>query len=74
MRFREDNPEDLDRACALVAEWRAEHPEGTPAELVAAIGSQFHRDYPPVLRGVLCAVDRHLARGVTGTGRPEGDR
>jgi hypothetical protein len=66
MRFREDSPEDLARARAEVAVWRDHHPAGTGEELVAAIGGRFHRDYGPVLRAVLFAVDRHHARKVTG--------
>jgi hypothetical protein len=67
VRFREDNPEDLTRARAEVAAWRARHPAGTGEDLAAAIGHRFHRDYGPVLRAVLFAVDRHNARQVTGT-------
>lgn len=66
MRFREDNPEDLARARAEVAAWRAQHRAGTGEELVAAIGHRFHPDYGPVLRAVLFGVDRHNARQVTG--------
>ena len=66
MRFREDNPADLDRARAAVAAWRDRNPGGTSEEMVAAIGCQFHRDYGVVLRAVLFAADRHRARQVTG--------
>jgi len=66
VRFREDNPEDLARARTEVADWRAGHPAGTGEELMAAIGHRYHRDYGPVLRAVLFAVDRHNAREVTG--------
>lgn len=34
---------------------------------MTAIGRRFHRDYGPVLRAVLFAVDRHNAQQVTGT-------
>jgi hypothetical protein len=63
VRFREDSPEDLDRARAAVAEWREQHPEGTAGQLVAALGGQFHPDYGPVLRGMLFAADRDRATG-----------
>jgi hypothetical protein len=66
VRFREDNPEDLDRARAAVAAWREQNPEGTAEQLVAAVGADFHRDYGPVLRAVLFAADRHRARAITG--------
>lgn len=66
MRFREDRPEDLDRARAAVADWRDRNPAGTCEELLAAIGHQFHQDYAVVLRAVLFTVDRHRARQVTG--------
>jgi hypothetical protein len=69
VRFREDNPEDLARARTEVAAWRAGHPAGTGEELVAALGHRFHRDYAPVLRAVLFAVDRHRAHQVTSPGR-----
>ena len=66
MRFRDEKTEDLARARAEVAAWRIQHHAGTSEELVAAIGHRFHRDYGPVLRAVLFAVDRHNARQVTG--------
>jgi len=66
VRFREDKPEDLDRARAAVAAWREQHPEGTADQLVADLGGQFHRDYGVVLRGVLFAVDSHAAKITTG--------
>ncbi len=62
MRYREDNPVDLDRARVAVAEWREAHPNSTADQLVADIGPQFHRGYAVVLRGVFfAAADR--ARG-----------
>jgi hypothetical protein len=66
VRFREDSPEDLDRARAAVAAWRDKNPEGTPEQLVTALGAAFHRDYSPVLRALLFATDRHRARAITG--------
>lgn len=66
MRFREGNPEDLDRARAAVATWRDQNPEGTPEQLVTALGAGFHRDYGPVLGALLFAADRHRARTITG--------
>ena len=65
MRFREDNPQDLARARAAVAAWRDQNPAGTAGQLTAALSGQFHPDYGPVLRAVLFAFDRHLAREVT---------
>jgi len=66
VRYREDNPADLDRARAAGATWRDQNPAGTEQDLMAAVGGQFHRDYGVVLRAVLFAVDRHRAREVTG--------
>jgi hypothetical protein len=66
VRFREDNPGDLDRARDAVADWRRHNPTGTDEELLAALGHRFHRDYGVVLRAVLFAVDRHRARQVIG--------
>jgi hypothetical protein len=68
MRFREDHPRNLDRARAAVAAWREENPAGTPEQLIAVLGSQFHRDYGVVLRGLLFAADRHRAREIRGLG------
>jgi hypothetical protein len=67
VRFRDDNPADLTRARTAVAAWRYRNPAGTAEDLISAIGHQFHRDYGIVLRAVLFAVDRHQARGITGT-------
>ncbi|MGA2828127.1 MAG: hypothetical protein ABSF03_18645 [Streptosporangiaceae bacterium] len=58
MRFREDKAADLERARAAVAQWREQHPAGTDEQLIAALGSQFHPDYGPVLRAVLFTLDR----------------
>jgi hypothetical protein len=63
VRFCED---DLARARAAVREWRAEHPEGTAAQLVDELGARFRPDWAPVLRAILFVVDRHAARMVTG--------
>ncbi len=71
MRFRENKPEDLDRARAEVAAWRERTPQGTADQLVAELGGRFHKDYGPLLRAVLFTVDRHAARTITGiTGAP----
>jgi hypothetical protein len=60
MRFREDNPEDLDRARTAVAQWRQQHPAGTQDQLLAALSPQFHPDYAPVLRAALFTHDRQI--------------
>jgi hypothetical protein len=74
MRFREDKPGDLDRARAAVGAWREQHPRGTAEQLVADLGSQFHPDYPVVLRAVLFAVDSHGAKITTGVSIAEAVR
>jgi hypothetical protein len=66
LRYREDTPGELARARAAVAAWRDRNPTGTVEEMLAATGRQFHQDYGVVLRAVLFAVDRRLARQVTG--------
>jgi hypothetical protein len=66
VRFREDNPRDLDRARAAVAAWRRQNPGGTTEQLVAEIGHLFRPDGGVVLRALLFAADRHNARGITG--------
>jgi len=74
MRFREDKPEDLDRARTAVAAWREQHPQGTDEQLVADLGGQFHPDYAVVLRAVLFAVDSHGAKITTGVSIAEAAR
>ena len=61
MRFREDDPADLERARAAVAQWREQHPAGSEDQLTAALGSQFHPDYGPVLRAMLFRFDEDHA-------------
>jgi hypothetical protein len=61
MRFREDKPEDLDRARVAVTAWREQHPAGTADQLTAALGPQFHPDYGPVLRALLFTLDRAVS-------------
>jgi hypothetical protein len=60
MRFREDHPEDLNRARTAVAQWREQNPAGTEDQLLAAFSPQFHPDYAPVLRAVLFTCDRQI--------------
>ena len=43
---------------AAVAQWREQNPAGTADELIAALGSQFHSEYGPVLRGTLFRYDQ----------------
>lgn len=74
MRYREDKPEDLDKARAAVAAWREQHPQGTAEDLVADLGGQFHPDYGPVLRAVLFAFDSHAAKITTGVSTAEAVR
>jgi hypothetical protein len=66
VRYREDKPEDLERARATVATWRGQHPQGTAEQLVADVGPNVHKGYGPVLRAVLFAVDSHEAKITTG--------
>jgi hypothetical protein len=66
VRFREDTASYQQRARAAVAQWRAEHPQGTPDQMIAAVGPAFDRDYGPALRAFLFVIDKHTARIVTG--------
>jgi hypothetical protein len=66
VRFREDKPEDLVRARAAVAAWREQHPQGTYDQLVADLGPGFHKDYGPVLRSVLFALESRNAKVTAG--------
>jgi len=72
MRFREDKAADRERARAAVAQWREQNPAGTEDQMIAALGSQFHPEYGPVLRAVLVTFDRHRARTLTGAGPAPG--
>jgi len=68
VRFREDKPEDLDRARAAVTQWREQHPDGTAEEMLADLGGRFHPDYGPVLRAVLFRTglrSAQVAAGIT---------
>lgn len=58
MRYREDSPAVLDKARGAVAAWRDKHPGGTEEQMLAAVGGDFHDDYPPVLRAVLFTTDQ----------------
>jgi hypothetical protein len=66
VRFREDKPEDLERARSSVTAWREQHPDRTAEQLVADLGGQFHPGYGPVLRAVLFTFDSHGAKITTG--------
>jgi len=66
VRFRDEKPGDLDSARVAVAAWREQHPDGTEAQLIAAVGPAFRPEWGIVLRSVLFAVDRHRARNITG--------
>jgi hypothetical protein len=66
VRFREDKPEDLERAREAVQEWRAANPKGTAGQMLAALAGQFHQDYGPVLRSVLFRTDLYDAKVTTG--------
>jgi hypothetical protein len=72
MRFSEDTPAVQARARAEVAAWREQHPDGTVEEMLAALGSRFHKDYGPALRSALFRADeqpdRHSTRTAPGTG------
>ncbi|MGH3193417.1 MAG: hypothetical protein ACRDPY_28350 [Streptosporangiaceae bacterium] len=62
MRFREDTPAEQARARAEVAAWREQNPDGTAGEMLAALGSGFHKDYGPFLRGALFRADEDRQR------------
>jgi hypothetical protein len=66
MRFREDTEDDRARARDAVRAWRDEHPDGSPEEMLAALGPQYHADYGPVLRAMLFRADLRDAKVTTG--------
>jgi len=75
VRFCDDTPQLLARARATVAAWREQYPQGTYDALIDDLGPGFPRDYEPVLRSVLSALERHGANvlygvaGVAGGGQ-----
>ncbi len=66
MRFREDTQGDRTRARDTVRAWRVEHPDGSPDDMLAALGPGFHKDYEPVLRAILFRADLRDAKVTTG--------
>jgi hypothetical protein len=54
------------RTREAVKAWREENPDGSPAEMVTALGGDFHRDYGPVLRAMLFRADLRDAKVTTG--------
>ena len=70
VRFREDTPAEQARARAEVAAWRGQNPDGTVDDMLAALGSRFHKDYGPVLRSALFRADEQ--RDCQGTGTAAG--
>jgi hypothetical protein len=67
VRFRENTEADQARARGAVKAWRDEYPDGTPEEMLADLGPDFHKDYGPVLRAVLFRADLDDAKVTTGT-------
>jgi hypothetical protein len=66
VRFRENSEKEQAKAREAVKAWRAEHPDGTPAEMLAELGPEFHADYGPVLRAMLFRADLRDAKVATG--------
>jgi hypothetical protein len=66
VRFREDKPADLARARAAVAAWHEKNPRGIADDMVADLGSDFNKDYAPVLRSVLFALELWNTKVTTG--------
>jgi len=67
-RWRDENPEELEKLRTAVRRWREANPGGHPDEMVAALGKIFRAGYEPVLRGVLFRIDlrdAHVTTGVT---------
>ncbi|HET9974200.1 MAG TPA: hypothetical protein VFQ68_38615 [Streptosporangiaceae bacterium] len=67
-RWRDENPEELDRLRTTVREWREANPDGHPDEMVAALAGQFRADWEPVLRATLFRTDlrdAHVTTGIT---------
>jgi hypothetical protein len=56
-KWRDENPEELDRLRGAVKAWRDENPEGTGDEMVTELAGKFRSDWEPVLRAVLFRLD-----------------
>ena len=65
-RWRDENPEELEKLRTAVREWREANPDGHPDEMVHALAGQFRVDYEPVLRSVLFRLDLRDAKVTTG--------
>jgi hypothetical protein len=57
-------------AAALATAAVTTAPAGAGDQLAAALGAEFHRDFGPVLRGMLFAFDRDHVTTSTGPGTP----
>jgi hypothetical protein len=66
MRFREDTENDRVRSRDAVRAWRDEYPDGSPEEMLTALGPQFHADYGPALRALLFRADLRDAKVTAG--------
>jgi hypothetical protein len=65
-KWRDENPEELDRLRTAVREWREANPDGSPDEMVTALAGKFRVDYEPVLRAYLFRLDLRDAHVTTG--------
>ncbi|HEX5295411.1 MAG TPA: hypothetical protein VFW50_00255 [Streptosporangiaceae bacterium] len=70
-KWRDENPEELDKLRAAVRAWREAHPDGSEDEMVAALAGQFRADWEPVLRANWMRTAPEIAAGITIiTGQP----
>ncbi len=62
------------RALRAVEDWRAQHPDGWPEEMLADLGRGFRADSTPPLCALLLLVDLERARAAGVTVFTWGDR
>jgi hypothetical protein len=65
-RWRDEDPEELEELRSAVRQWREENPDGSPGEMVAALGKIFRAGYEPMLRATLFRTDLRDAHVTTG--------
>jgi hypothetical protein len=56
-KWRDENPEELDRLRGAVKAWRDANPEGTEDEMVAELAGKFRSDWPDRDESTRAAVD-----------------
>lgn len=64
-KWKDEDPEELEKLRAAVRQWRAENPEGTEGEMVKALAPGFRDDWEPVLRANWGWTSPQVAAGIS---------